>query len=137
MKNIGETKNYFIEEIKQNELMSKKQKKVYRDFDYTEIFFNLVSTVTWCESISSFASLIGIPIGIASFAIRLTICAITAGIKRYKSADKKQEEKHVKMVLPAKSKLNSIKFLISKTCRQNMIIWKRKSKIIIFSKNSK
>ena len=28
LKNIDETRNYFIEEIKQNELMSKKHKKV-------------------------------------------------------------------------------------------------------------
>ena len=28
LKNIGETRNYFLEEIGQNELMSNKQKKV-------------------------------------------------------------------------------------------------------------
>ena len=34
MKNVDETKNYFIEEINQNELMSKKHKKVCRVFNY-------------------------------------------------------------------------------------------------------
>ena len=56
--------------------------------------------------ISAFASLFGIPIGITSSAKGLKICAITAGIKKYKSIIKKK--KHDKIVLFAKSKLNSI-----------------------------
>ena len=36
LKKIDETKNYFINEIIQNELMSKKYKKVYRDLNYIE-----------------------------------------------------------------------------------------------------
>ena len=59
-------------------------------------------------SISAFAFLIGIPIGIKSSAIRLKICTITAGIKKYKSAMKKKKKKHDKIVLLAISKLNSI-----------------------------
>ena len=43
--------------------------------------------------ISGFASLVGIPTGITSSAIRLNICAITAGIIMYKSIIKKKEEK--------------------------------------------
>ena len=43
------------------------------------------------------------------------ICAITAGIKKYKWKIKKEKKKHDKIVLPAKSKLNSIEVLISKT----------------------
>ena len=58
--------------------------------------------------------MIGIPIGITSSAIGLKICAITAGIKKYKSIIKKKKKKHDKIVLLAKSKLNSIEVLISK-----------------------
>ena len=39
----------------------------------------------------------------------------TAGIKNYKSITKKKKTKHEKIVLLAKSKLNSIEVLISKT----------------------
>ena len=39
----------------------------------------------------------------------------TAGIKNYKSIIKKKKTKHEKIVLLAKSKLNSIEVLISKT----------------------
>ena len=45
--------------------------------------------------------------------IGLKICAIAAGIKKYKSIIKKKR-KHDKTVLLAKSKLNSIEVLISK-----------------------
>ena len=114
LKNIDETRNYLIEEINRNELMSKKHKKVCTTLNYIEHFLILGSTITGCVSISAFASLVGIPIGIASSTIGLKICVITAGIKKYKSIIKKKKKKHDKIVLLAKSKLNSIEVLISK-----------------------
>ena len=36
LKNIEETKNYFLEEIEQNELISEKNKKVYTTRNYVE-----------------------------------------------------------------------------------------------------
>ena len=83
--------------------MSKKHKKVCRVLNYIDHLLILISTVTGCASIPAFASLVGIPIGITSFAIGLKICAITAGIKKYKSIIK--NKKHDKLLL-AKSKLN-------------------------------
>ena len=103
-----------MKKVKQNELMSRKHKKVCTTLNYIEHFLILASTITGCVSISAFASLIGIPIGITSSAIGLKICAITAGIKKYKSIIKKKKKKHDKIVLLAKSKLNSIEVLISK-----------------------
>ena len=64
--------------------------------------------------ISAFASLFGIPVGTTSSAVELKICVITTGMKKYKSIIKKKKKKHNKMVLLAKSKLNSTKVLISK-----------------------
>ena len=55
-----------------------------------------------------------IRIEITSSAIWLKICAITAGTKWYKSIIKKMKKKHNKIVLLAKSKLNSIEVLIFK-----------------------
>ena len=68
-KNIYETKNYFHEEIEQNELISRKHKKVCTAVNYIEHFFVLASAITGCMSISVFASSLGIPIGITSSAI--------------------------------------------------------------------
>ena len=80
---IDETRNYLIEEVNQNELMSKKHKKICTALNYIEHFIILASAITGHVSISAFISLIGFPIGITSSAIVLQICAITAGIKKY------------------------------------------------------
>ena len=114
LKNIDETKNYSVKEIEQNELMSRKQKKVCKTLNYIENFLILASTITGCISISAFASLLGIPIRTTISAIALKISPIAAGIKKYKSIIKKKKKKHDKIVLLAKSKLNSIEVLISK-----------------------
>ena len=66
LKNVNETRKFFIEEVKQNELTSKKHKKVFGVLNYVEHLLVLVSTVTGCISISVFASLVGIPVDIAS-----------------------------------------------------------------------
>ena len=111
---MDETRNYFVEEIEQNELMSYKHKKVCTPLNYIEHFLILASTITGCIFISALASLVSIPIWIISSAIGLKICAITAGIKQYKSIIKKKKKKHEKIVLLAETKLNSIEVLISK-----------------------
>ena len=113
LKNIDETRNYLIEEINRNELMSKKHKKVCTTLNYIEHFLILGSTITGCVSISVFASLVGIPIGITSSSIRLKIFPITAAIKKYKLIIKKKKKKHDKIVLLAKYRLNTIEVLIS------------------------
>ena len=69
LKNIDETKNYLIEKINRNELISKKHKKVCTILNYIEHFLILASTVTGCVSISTLASLVGISIGITSSAV--------------------------------------------------------------------
>ena len=75
LKNIDTTGNYFFEEIKQNELMSRKPKKVCATLNYIEHFLILASTTTGYMSVSTFVSLFGVPIGITSSAIGLKICA--------------------------------------------------------------
>ena len=63
--------------------MFKKQKKVYTVSNYIEHLLILVSSITACVSISSFASLVDIPLGIASSAVGLKICIMTAAIKKF------------------------------------------------------
>ena len=106
LKNIYETRNYFREEITQNELMSGKHKNVCLTLNCIKNFLIIVSTITECISNSAFASLIGIPIGITSSPIGLKICAISARIKKHKSIIKKKKRKPEKIVLLAKSKFN-------------------------------
>ena len=129
MKNIDEVKNYFAEKIEQNELMSKKQEKVRPTL----------------ISIFAFVSSVGIPNEITISEVGLKISAITVAIKRYKSIIIKRKKKHEKVVLLAKTKLNSIEVVISKALTdsyishdefisvnnaiEHKIIWKEKSKM--------
>ena len=71
LKNVDEIRNYFLEEIKQNDLMSRKHKIFCTILNYTEHFVILASIITGFISISDFVSLLGIPIGITSSAIGL------------------------------------------------------------------
>ena len=80
LKKIHEIRNYFIEEIKPNKTISKKHKKPCRVLNYIDHLLIAISTITGCVSISTFASLVVIPIGIMSSAIGLKICAITPRI---------------------------------------------------------
>ena len=63
LKNIDETKNYLTEEINQNKLVNKQDKKICTTLKYIEHFlqFQIFSisacTITGCVSISAFTSL--------------------------------------------------------------------------------
>ena len=65
-------------------------------------------------SISAFASLAGVPVGIVSYAVGKNILAKTDWIKKFKVIIKKKKEKHDKIVLLVKAKLINIEVLISK-----------------------
>ena len=63
LKNINETRNYFIEGITQNKLICKKHKKICKASNYIEPMFILGSAVTGRVFIPA---LIGIPIATVS-----------------------------------------------------------------------
>ena len=65
--------------------------------------------------------MLGVPVGITSSEIGLKIYAITAGIKKYKSIIKKKKKKHDRVVLLAKSKLNSKEVSIYKVLVDSVI----------------
>ena len=96
LENIDEWTYYFLGKIKQNEWMSTKHKVVCVALNCIKHVFVLASTITGRISISTFASLIGVTIGITSSATGLKICAIDVGIKRYKSIKKKKKKNMIK-----------------------------------------
>ena len=100
---MDEARNYFLQEIQQNELISRKQEKVSTNLNYFEHFLNLASAIAECISSSAFASLLGIFIGITSSAIALKIFAIVARYKKCKSIIKKKKNKYDKIVFLSKS----------------------------------
>ena len=101
--------------------MSNKNKKVCTTLNYVEHFLTLIFAVTVCISISAFPSLIDISKGIMSYKIGLNICAIIARIKKYKSIIRKKKKKHYKIVLLAKTNLDCIKGLISRSLTDSYI----------------
>ena len=70
--------------------------------NYIEHLLIAISAISGCVSISAFASIVGIPIGITSSKKGLKICVIAAGIKKHRSINKKNKMKR-KIVLLAKS----------------------------------
>ena len=90
--------------------MSEKTCKYLNDVNH---WFILASIITGCVSISTFTSLLVIPVGILSSAKGLKICLMAAGIKKYESTIKKNK-KYDEIVLLRKAKLDVIEVLISK-----------------------
>ena len=70
--------------------MITKHKKVCLTLNYIEHLHTFASAITGCVSISAFPSLAGIHTGIAISAVGLKNCAITAGIKKFKSIIRKK-----------------------------------------------
>ena len=83
-----------------------------RTLNYFALFYIFVSAVSGFVSISSYTSLVDISVSMTSSAVGFKICALTAGIKKYKLI-KKKRKKHNNIVLFAKTKLNTMKVLRS------------------------
>ena len=75
--------------------MSQKCENVCRTFNYLEHFIVFIFAVSDCISISAFALLLGVLEGTASSAVSVKVCAITAGIKSYKSIVKKKKKNSI------------------------------------------
>ena len=63
--------NYLLEEIQQNKMISKNQKKTYATFNCFEKLVIFSFTITRCVHVSVLASLIDISVGTTSFAVGL------------------------------------------------------------------
>ena len=112
---ISEIEDYFIAEIKERKLMSKKLSKYISFFDYFDKSLIVLSETSGGVSIVSFATAIGAPIGITSASLSLKFSLCTGLVKKLLKATRNKKKKHNKIVMLAKSKLNSIESKISET----------------------
>ena len=111
---INEIKDYFIAEIKERELMSKRLSKYIASFDYFDKSLIVLSVATGSISIASFATVIGAPVGMMSASFSLAFSITTGFVKRFlKTTRNKMKKKHDKIVMLARSKLNTIESKIS------------------------
>ena len=118
---INEIENYFIAEIKERELMSKRLGKYIASFDYFDKSLIVLSATSGSISIASFATVIGTPVGIASASLSLTFSLSTGIVKKLLKTTRNKKKKHNKIVILARSQLNSTESKISKALINNKI----------------
>ena len=104
----------FNSEIQERKVIIKKLSKYIATFDYIDKILIILSTTSGGISIVSFTSVIGIPPGITSASFTL-IFSLTTGItKKLLKKTRKINKKQSKIIILAKSKLNSMETLVSK-----------------------
>ena len=91
---INEIKDYFVAEIKERELMSKRLSKYIASFDYFDKSLIVLSVTTGSISIASFATVIRAPVGLVSPSFSLAFSISTRIIKKLlKTARNKKKKK--------------------------------------------
>ena len=110
---ISKIENYLIEEINQGKSYFQKLNKYITAFAYIDKTLIVLSATSRGVSIISFSSVIGAPAGIASASFTLIFSLTTGIIKKLLGITRKKRKKHDKILMLAKSKLNSIDTLIS------------------------
>ena len=118
---INEVKDYFVAEIKERELMSKRLSKYIASFDYFDKSLIVLSVTTGSISSASFATVIGAPEGIISASFSLAFLTSTGIIKKLLKTTRNKKRKQNKIVMLARSKLSSIESKISEALINNEI----------------
>ena len=90
---IYEIRDYFVAEIKERELMSERLSKYIAFFDYVDKSLIALSVTTGSISISSFATVIGAPIGIVRANFSLAFSISTGIIKKLLKATRNKKKK--------------------------------------------
>ena len=107
--------NYFYQEINQRKSCSKKLSKYVAVFDYIDQALIVLSATSGGVSIISFTSIVGEPVGIASASLALFFFSNNSNSQKITEYNKKKKKKHDKILMLAKTKLNSLKLSISST----------------------
>ena len=118
---INKIKDYFNNEIKERKDVIKKLNKYLVSFDYLDKIFIALSASFGTLSIASFASVIGILVGIAGSSLTLIFTIGTGISKSLLNVTKKRKKKHNKIIALAKNKLNMIDKLLSSALNDSEI----------------
>ena len=79
---INEIKDYFVDEINERELMSKRLSKYIVSFDYFDKSLIILLVTTCSISIASFPTVTGAPVGIVSASFSLAFSIFTGIVKK-------------------------------------------------------
>ena len=107
--------------IKERELMSKRLRRFIASFEYFDKSLTVLFITTSSISIASFATIIGAPVGIVSASFILSFSISTGTIKKLLQTTRNKKKNHNKVVMLARSKLNSIESKISEALINNEI----------------
>ena len=118
---INEIKNYFLAEIRERELISTNISKYIASLGYSDKSLNVLSILSGSISIASFATVIGAPAGIIGASCGFTFSITSGFVKKFLKTIRNKKKKHNKIVMLARSKLNSIESKISKALIDNEI----------------
>ena len=102
----------FIERLIKGNHAVKKISKYVSGFYYIDKVLIVLSAASSGVCITSCASVVGAPVGIASASFTLIFSLITGIIKKLLSITRKKKKKHDKILMLAKSKLSSIETLV-------------------------
>ena len=105
---INEIKDCFVAEIKERELTSRRLSKYIAFCDYFGKTLIVLSATSGSVSVASFATVIGAPIRIASASLSLTFSLSTGIVKKLLTTTRNKKKKRNKIIMLARSKLNSI-----------------------------
>ena len=105
---INEIKDYFLAEIRERELISKNLSKYIASLDYFDKSLNVLSILSGGLSIASFSSVIGALAGITGASCSFTFSITSGFIKMFLKTIRNKKKNHNKIVILARSKLNSI-----------------------------
>ena len=111
------------------ELMSKRISKYIASFDYFDKYLTVLSATSASISIPSFAIVIETPVGIASATLSLTFPLSTGLVKKLLKTTRNKKEKHNKIFMLDRSKLNSIEGKISEALMNNQTSHENKETI--------
>ena len=92
---------------------SKKLSKYVAAFDYVDKVLIVLSATNGGVCIISSVSVVGAPVGVAGASFTLMFSLTTGIIKKLLSITRNKKKKHDKILMLAKSKLNSIETLVS------------------------
>ena len=110
---INEIKDYFVAEIKERELMSKRVSKYIAFCDYFDKSLIVLSATSGSISIAAFATVVGTPVGIVSASLSLIFSLSKGIVKNLLKTTRNEKKKHNKIIMLARSKLNSIESKVS------------------------
>ena len=118
---INEINNYFVAEVKERELISKTLSKYIASFEYVDKFLIVLSVTSSINSTTSFVTVITPLIGIESASFSLSFSILTGIVKKLLKTRQNKNKKHNKIVMLARSKLNSIESKIYEALINNEI----------------